>query len=70
MLNEKKIMKENNIEVKATIEMSLGLLGGMEANEQMDTQATEEHSLKRDIMEALERSDEKMDGSSRKTDEK
>ena len=93
MLNEKKTMKENNIEVKATIEMSLRLLGGMEANEQMDTQETEEDRernrkleegkegkatkatddmvyLKRDIMEALTRSDEKMDGYSRKTDEK
>ena len=82
MLKENKTMKENNIEVKATIEMSLRLLGGMEANEQMDTQETEEDRekkrkleegkegkatkptddmvyLKRDIMEALKRSDEK-----------
>ena len=93
MLSEKKTMKENNIEAKATIEMSLRLLGGMEVDEQMDTQETEEDRektrkleegkegkatkptddmvyLKRDIMEALQRSDEKMDGYSRKTDEK
>ena len=47
MLNEKKTMKESNIEVKATIEMSLRLLGGMEANEQMDTQETEEDREKK-----------------------
>ena len=93
MISEKKTMKENNIEAKATIEMSLRLLGGMEVNEQMDTHETEEDRekkrkldegkegkttkpnddmvyLKRDIMEALERSDEKMDSYSRKTDEK
>ena len=35
MPSEKKTMKENNIEAKATIEMSLRLLGGMEVNEQM-----------------------------------
>ena len=33
MISEKKTMKENNIEAKATIEMSLRLLGGMEVNE-------------------------------------
>ena len=93
MISEKKTMKENNIEAKATIEMSLRLLGGMEVNEQMDTHETEEDRekkrkldegkegkmtkpnddmahLKRDIMEALKRSDEKMDSYSRKTDEK
>ena len=37
MTSEKKSMKENNIEAKETIEMSLRLLGGMEVNEQMDT---------------------------------
>ena len=37
MIREKKSMKENNIEAKETIEMSLRLLGGMEVNEQMDT---------------------------------
>ena len=43
MISEKKTMKEeNNIEAKATIEMSLRLLGGMEVNEQMDTHETEE----------------------------
>ena len=41
-INEKKSMKENNIKAKETIEMSLRLLGGMEANEQMDTHETEE----------------------------
>ena len=93
MISEKKTMKENNIEAKATIVMSLRLLGGMEVNEQMDTHETEEDRekkrkldegkegkttkpnddmahLKRDIMEALKRSDEKMDSYSRKTDEK
>ena len=93
MISEKKTMKENNIEAKATIAMSLRLLGGMEVNEQMDTHETEEDRekkkkldegkerkmtkpnddmahLKRDIMEALKRSDEKMDSYSRKTDEK
>ena len=30
MISEKKTMKENNIEAKATIDMSLRLLGGME----------------------------------------
>ena len=93
MISEKKSMKENNIEAKETIEMSLGLLGGMEVNEQMDTHETEEDRekkrnldegkegkmtklnddmahLKRDMMEALRRSDEKMDSYSRNTDEK
>ena len=93
MISAKKSMKENNIEAKETIEMSLRLLGGMEVNEQMDTHETEEDReknrkldegkegkmtkpnddmahLKRDIMEALRRSDEKMDSYSRKTDEK
>ena len=40
-------MKENNIKAKETIEMSLRLLGGMEANEQMDTHETEEDSRKK-----------------------
>ena len=83
MISEKKSMKENNIEAKETIEMSLRLLGGMEVNEQMDTHETEEDRenkrkldegkegkmtkpndtvyLRRDILEALKRSDEKMD---------
>ena len=82
MINGKKSMKENNIEAKEMIEMSLRLLGGMEVNEQMDTHETEEDRekkrkldegkegkmtkpnedmahLKRDIMEALRKSDEK-----------
>ena len=37
MISGKKSMKENNIEAKETIEMSLRLLGGMEVSEQMDT---------------------------------
>ena len=87
MQSEKKTMKENNIQAKATIEMSLRLL------EQMDTHETEEDRekkrkleegkegkatkptddmvyLKRDIMEALKRSNEKVDSYSKKTDEK
>ena len=47
MISEKKTMKENNIEVKAMIEMSLRLLGGMEVNEQMDTHETEEDREKK-----------------------
>ena len=91
-ISGKKSMKQNNIEAKETIEMSLRLLGGMEASEQMDTHKTEEDRqkkrkldegkegkmtkpnedmahLKRDIMEALKKSDEKMKCYSRKTDE-
>ena len=74
-------MKENNIEAKETIEMSLRLLGGMDVSEQMDTHETEEDRekkgswmkekmkmtkanedmahVKRDIMEAFKKSDEK-----------
>ena len=48
MISEKKTMKENNIEAKATIEMSLRLLGGMEVNEQMDTHETEEDREKKE----------------------
>ena len=40
-------MKENNIKAKETIEMSLRLLGGMEANEQMDAHETEEDREKK-----------------------
>ena len=81
-ISGKKSMKENYFEAKETIEMSLRLLGGMEASEQMDTHETEEDRekkgsctkekkekrtkpnedmahLKRDIMEALKKSDEK-----------
>ena len=36
-INEKKSMKDNNIDTNETIEMSMRLLGGMEVNEQMDT---------------------------------
>ena len=65
--------------------MSLRLLGGMEKNEQMDTHETEEDREKkrklkegkeenimkrRDIMEALKRSDEQMESYSKKTEEK
>ena len=92
-INGKKSMKENIIEAKETIEMSLRLLGGMEAKEHMDTHETEEDRekkrkldegkegkttksnddmahLKKDIMEALKKSDEKMECYSRKTEEK
>ena len=92
-INGKKSMKENNIKANETIEMSLRLLGGMEANEHMDTHETEEDRekkrkldegkeekttksnddmahLKKDIMEALKKSDEKMECYSRKTEEK
>ena len=46
-INGKKSMKENNIKAKETIEMSLGLLGGMEVSEQMDTHETEEDREKK-----------------------
>ena len=48
MISGEKTMKENNIEAKATIEMSLRLLGGMEVNEQMDTHETEEDREKKE----------------------
>ena len=41
-------LKENNIEAKETIEVSLRLLGGMEVNEQMDTHETEEDREKKE----------------------
>ena len=93
-ISEKKSMKENKIEAKETIEMSLRLLGGMEVNEQnghtrngrrqgekkdkpderkegkMTKPNDDMAHLKRDMMEALRRSDEKMDSYSRKTDER
>ena len=92
-INEKKSMKENNIYTNETIEMSMRLLGGMEANEQMDTRETDEDRekkrkldegkegkaakpnedithLKNDIMEALKKTDEKMECYSRKNEEK
>ena len=50
MISEKKTMRENNIEAKATIELSLRLLGGMEVNEQMDTHETEEDGEKKSWM--------------------
>ena len=40
MISGEKSMKENNIEAKETIEMSLRLLGGMDVSEQMDTHET------------------------------
>ena len=46
-INGKKSMKENNIKANETIEMSLRLLGGMEANEHMDTHETEEDRKKK-----------------------
>ena len=48
MISEKTSMKENNIEAKETIEMSLRLLGGMEVNEQMNTHETEEDREKKE----------------------
>ena len=41
VLNEKKTIEENNIGNYITVVMSLRLLGGMEKNEQMNTQETE-----------------------------
>ena len=46
-ISGKKSMKENNIEAKETIEMSLRLLGGMDVNEKMDTHETEEEREKK-----------------------
>ena len=92
-INEKKSMKDNNIDTNETIEMSMRLLGGMEVNEQMDTHETEEDRekkrkldegkegkatkpsediahLRKDIMEALKKTDEKMECYSRKNEEK
>ena len=91
-MNEKKTIEENNIGIDTTVVMSLRMLGGMEKNEQMDTQETEEDRekmkfeegregkvwkpsddtvyLRRDIMEAFKRSDEKMENYSRKANEK
>ena len=46
MISGKKSMRENNIEAKETIEMSLRLLGGMDVSEQMDTHETEEDRKK------------------------
>ena len=40
VMSGKKTIEENNIEAKATLEMSLRLLGGMEMSEQMDTHET------------------------------
>ena len=50
-MNEKKTIEENNIGAEASIEMSLRLLGGMEKNEQMDTQETEEDREKKRKLE-------------------
>ena len=92
-ISGKKSMKENNIEAKETIEMSLRLLGGMDVNEKMDTHETEEERekkrkldegkegkmtkpdedmahLKSDIMEALRKSDEKLECYSKRTEER
>ena len=92
-INEKKSMKDNNIDTNETIEMSMRLLGGMEVNEQMDTHETDEDRekkrkldegkegkatkpsediahLRKDIMEALKKTDEKMECYSRKNEEK
>ena len=54
-INEKKSMKDNNIDTNETIEMSMRLLGGMEVNEQMDTHETEEdREKKRNLDEGKE----------------
>ena len=47
VLNEKKTIEENNIGIDTTVVMSLRLLGGMEKNELMDTQETEEDREKK-----------------------
>ena len=47
MISGEKSMKENNVEAKETIEMSLRLLGGMDVSEQMDTHETEEDREKK-----------------------
>ena len=47
MMSEKKSMKEDIIEAKETIETSLRLLGGMEVNEEIDTNETEEDREKK-----------------------
>ena len=71
-VSEKKTIKENNIEAEATIEMSLREKK-RKLEEGKEGKATKPNDdmvyLKRDIMEALERSDGKVDSYSRKTDE-
>ena len=42
VMNEKKIIQENNIGTETTIEISMRLLGGMEKSELMDTLESEE----------------------------
>ena len=42
VLNEKTTIEENNIGNDTTVVMPLRLLGGLEKNEQMDTQETDE----------------------------
>ena len=54
VLNEKKTIEENNIGNDTTVVMSLRLLGGMEKNEQMDTQETEEDREKKRKFEGKE----------------
>ena len=46
-INEKKSMKDNNIDTNETIEMSMRLLGGIEVNEQMDTHTRQMKTEKR-----------------------
>ena len=46
-ISGKKSMKENNIEAKGTIEMSLRLLGGMDVSDQINTHETEEDREKK-----------------------
>ena len=85
VLNEKRTIEENNIGTETTIDMSLRLLGRTDKSESMDTldkkRKLDEVSegkltrpsavfLRREIIDALKRSDENMASYSRKTDEK
>ena len=47
VMNEKKTIEENNFGRETTIQMSLGLLGGREKSELMDTLESEEDGEKR-----------------------
>ena len=55
VLNEKETIEENNIGIDTTVVMSLRLLGGMEKNEPMDTQETEEDREKKKEVGGRER---------------
>ena len=49
VMNEKKTIEENNIVTETTIDMSLGLLGGMEKSELMDTLESDEDGEKKEV---------------------